>query len=115
MTASTLAEPTVYTASDLERLSDAGYHFELIQGGLHEMAPPGGTHGSSTSRLATFVGILVIDKVLGETFVAETGFNAVRSERIGHIGRWECAAGLFCSSRPPFSAELSRSGAAVTG
>ena len=74
MTVSTLAKPTVYTAADLERLSDQGYRYELIQGGLHEMAPPGGTHGSSTSRLATFVSILVIDKDLGETFAAETGF-----------------------------------------
>ncbi len=38
------------------------------------MAPPGGPHGSSTSRLSVFVGVIVINQDLGETFAAETGF-----------------------------------------
>lgn len=74
MTVSTQARPTVYTAKDLERLSDEGYHYELIKGELHEMAPPGGTHGNSTSRLSTFVSYIVIEQDLGETFAAKTGF-----------------------------------------
>jgi Uma2 family endonuclease len=39
----------------------------------------GGTHGNSTSRLATFVGILVINKDLGEIFAAQTGFLVSRA------------------------------------
>lgn len=74
MTVSTQARPTVYTAKDLERLSAEGFHYELVKGELHEMAPPGGTHGSSTSRLSTFVSYIVIEQDLGETFAAETGF-----------------------------------------
>ena len=74
MTAVTLAPPAVHTAQDLERLSDQGRHYELIRGELREMTPPGGMHGSSTSRLSTYVGYLVIDQELGETFAAETGF-----------------------------------------
>jgi Uma2 family endonuclease len=74
MISSTLTRPALHTAQDLERLSAQGYHYELIKGELHEMAPPGGTHGSTTSRLSVFVGSLVIDKDLGETFAAETGF-----------------------------------------
>ncbi|MGI4790717.1 MAG: Uma2 family endonuclease [Janthinobacterium lividum] len=78
MAVSTLTKSDVHTAEDLERLSAQGDHYELIKGELREMAPPGGTHGSSTSRLSIFVGALVIDKDLGETFAAETGFLVSR-------------------------------------
>jgi len=74
MAVSAPAKPALQTAEDLERLSALGYHYELIRGELREMAPPGGPHGSSTSRLSVFVGMIVIDRDLGETFAAETGF-----------------------------------------
>ncbi len=74
MAVSAPVRPTLQTAADLERLSAQGYHYELIKGELREMAPPGGPHGSSTSRLSVFAGIIVIDQDLGETFAAETGF-----------------------------------------
>ena len=73
------AKPALQTAEDLERLSALGYHYELIKGELREMAPPGGTHGSSTSRLSVFVGMIVINQDLGETFAAETGFLVGRN------------------------------------
>lgn len=79
MTTATLTKPALHTAEDLERLSAQGYHYELITGELREMAPPGGSHGSTTSRLTILVGILVIDKDLGETFAAETGFLVGRN------------------------------------
>lgn len=68
MTVSITTKPAVYTAQDLERLSAQGHHYELVTGELREMAPPGGTHGSSTSRLSLLVGYVVFDKDLGETF-----------------------------------------------
>jgi len=74
MSAATLTASKVFTARDLEGLSAQGYHYELIQGELHSMVPPGGMHGSSTSRLSIFAGRLIIDQDLGETFTAETGF-----------------------------------------
>ena len=79
MAVSAPVRPTLQTAEDLERLSAQGYHYELIKGELREMAPPGGPHGSSTSRLSVFVGIIVIDQDLGETFAAETGFLVGRN------------------------------------
>lgn len=75
MTASTLAQSAVYTAADLERLSDQGYHYELIKGELREMAPPGGTHGSTSSRITYYVSALVYEQDLGDVFAAETGFR----------------------------------------
>lgn len=62
------------TADDLERLSAAGYHYELLQGELHPMTPAGGEHGNSTGRLTTRLQVCVDDGDLGEYFVAETGF-----------------------------------------
>lgn len=79
MTVPTQARPTVYTAADLERLSAQGHHYELVKGELREMAPPGGTHGSSTSRLSLLVGYVIFDRELGETFAAETGFLVSRN------------------------------------
>ncbi len=50
MSAATLEKPKVYTAKDLERLSDQGYHYELVRGELREMSPSGGPHGTASSR-----------------------------------------------------------------
>ena len=74
MTAVTLAPPVVYTARDLERLSDQGHHYELVKGELRPMSPSGGPHGSATSRISFYVNGLVYGDELGETFAAETGF-----------------------------------------
>ncbi len=79
MAIATLEKPAVHTAEDLERLSNQGFRYELIKGELRPMTPPGGSHGSTTSRLTILVGILVIDKDLGETFAAETGFLVARN------------------------------------
>lgn len=78
MTVTAPAQPAVYTAADLERLSDEGHHYELIQGELREMALRGGTHGSTSSRIAYYGGT-VYEQDLGETFAAETGFLVSRN------------------------------------
>ncbi len=74
MTAATLAPPKLYTARDLERLSDEGFHYELVRGELRPMSPSGGPHGSATSRISFYVSGLVYGDNLGEAFAAETGF-----------------------------------------
>ncbi len=55
MTVSTLTKPAVYTAADLERLSDEGHRYELIRGELRPMSPSGGPHGDATSRVSFYV------------------------------------------------------------
>ncbi len=79
MTVSIATKPAVYTAKDLERLSDEGYHYELIKGELREMAPLGGTHGSASSRIAYYVSAIVYEQDLGDVFAAETGFLVSRN------------------------------------
>jgi Uma2 family endonuclease len=78
MTSSTIAtwaEPVRWTADDLLRLSDAGFHFELVQGELVRMAPTGGSHGLRTGRLHGVLSAYVGTNGLGEIAAAETGFD----------------------------------------
>lgn len=74
MTAATLAPPKLYTARELERLSDQGFHYELVRGELRPMSPSGGPHGDATSRISFYVNGIVYGGDLGLTFAAETGF-----------------------------------------
>jgi len=74
MTASTLTQPGTYTVRDLERLSDQGHHYELVQGELYKVSPSGGPHGPATSRVVFHVTGHIYANALGETFPAETGF-----------------------------------------
>jgi Uma2 family endonuclease len=66
--------PQYYTAEDLERLSTAGYRYELVRGELKAMSPAGGRHGSRTKRLDHWLSSHVYQHDLGECFTAETGF-----------------------------------------
>ncbi len=74
MSAATLEKPKLFTADDLDRLSDQGFRYELIQGKLRQMSPSGGPHGSASSRVSFYVNAIVYSDDLGETFAAETGF-----------------------------------------
>ena len=74
MTAVTLAPPKLYTARDLERLSDKGYRYELIKGELREMSPTGAPHGKASNRIAFYASGHIYGNDLGEGFAAETGF-----------------------------------------
>ena len=73
MAAATQPLEKLYTASDLERLSEQGFRYELIEGKLCEMSPTGGSHGSATSRLAFHVQYYVYERDLGECFSSEVG------------------------------------------
>lgn len=72
--ASTLIQTRTYTAADLERLSDQGYHYELIKGELRPLSPTGGPHGKASNRIAFYANGHIYGNALGEGFAAETGF-----------------------------------------
>jgi Uma2 family endonuclease len=78
MTVSAQTKPALYTAEDLEHLSDEGHHYELIKGELRPMSPSGGPHGDATSRVSFYVNGVVYGDDLGMTFAAETGFFVER-------------------------------------
>lgn len=63
----------LFTANDLFELGpDAPY--ELIEGELIEVNPPGGIHGEVAARLTIFVGSFVLSQKLGKVFSNDTGF-----------------------------------------
>ena len=41
------AETVLFTADDLARLPDDGWQYELVEGRLVRMPPPGAAHGES--------------------------------------------------------------------
>ena len=73
----TTAETTtgLMTADELLRLDVRG---ELIRGVFCEMSPGGGRHGRVGMRLGIYVGAFVLERRLGTTFNAETGFRLER-------------------------------------
>ncbi len=65
---------TLLTAEDLLHLPDTGCCLELVEGELLEMPPAGGMHGKATIRIGGLLDSYALDKGLGHTFGAETGF-----------------------------------------
>ena len=62
------------TADELLMLPDDGKRYELIEGVLNEMSPPGTTHGLTAMRAGAILFNFVHQRELGEVFAAETGF-----------------------------------------
>ena len=62
------------TADELLMLPDDGKRYELIEGVLNEMSPPGTTHGLTAMRAGALLFNFVYQRDLGEVFAAETGF-----------------------------------------
>ena len=79
MSATPEAGPRLYTGADLERLSDAGYRYELIRGELREMAPAGGRHGGVNALIALQLEMYIVKHRAGRFFSAETGFYLGRN------------------------------------
>jgi Uma2 family endonuclease len=63
------------TAEELMQLPDDGFRYELIDGELEKMPPPGSPHGRIAFRLSVFLGQFILDHGLGEGFATETGFK----------------------------------------
>lgn len=71
------AEKTM-TADELIRMKDDGWRYELVEGELRKMSPPGSQHGAIAYDLGLQLGLFVIQKNLGRVFAAETGFLVSR-------------------------------------
>ena len=67
-------QASLVTAADLLNLTDDQYRYELVRGELRKVVPAGADHGQRTSRLDRYLGLIVDEHNLGETFVGDTGF-----------------------------------------
>ncbi|HEX6648621.1 MAG TPA: Uma2 family endonuclease [Pyrinomonadaceae bacterium] len=65
----------IMTAEELMELPDDGFRYELINGELQKMPPPGLPHGRIALRLCVYLGQFVLDHGLGEAFATDTGFK----------------------------------------
>ncbi len=83
------AQPTEaadWTVDMLERLTDDGWLYELVEGRVVRMPPPGPNQGLYESRIDRRLGAYVEEHNLGETYVGETGWDlARRGERKGTV------------------------------
>ena len=66
--------PYPMTAEGLARLPDDGWLYELVNGRLVRMPPPGGEHGDLALELGAALRIYVKTHQLGRVLAAETGF-----------------------------------------
>ena len=73
-----LTVATDWTADMLERLPDDGWRYELFEGRILRMPPPGTDHGNLEARLSRRLGNYVEDHRLGETYVGESGWDLTR-------------------------------------
>lgn len=68
------------TAEEFLRFAgEPGKRYELIDGGMIEMAPAGAQHGAIAYRIGHLIGNYVFAHSLGELYTAETGFVLRRS------------------------------------
>jgi Uma2 family endonuclease len=66
------------TAEQLEKMSEPGVRFELVEGEIRRMTPAGFEHGTIASRLLSMLENYVRQHDLGKTCAAETGFLLTR-------------------------------------
>ena len=66
-------------ADDLFRLQDDGHRYELLDGGLVEMAPTGGKHGRASAKVAQLLLNHVEPDDLGEVLSNEPGIVLQRN------------------------------------
>ncbi|HYU31616.1 MAG TPA: Uma2 family endonuclease [Thermoanaerobaculia bacterium] len=68
------ATPNLLTANDLLRMPGDGWRYELVQGELHRLPPPGYRHGRTASRIGSSLSSHAEKLDLGVVLAAETGF-----------------------------------------
>jgi Uma2 family endonuclease len=92
-------EIRTFTADDLLRLPDDGYHrYELVEGRLLTMTPAGGEHGLVAGRIHVALGAYVEQARLGVVVSADTGFklasrpDTVRAPDVAFVGRERIAS-----------------------
>lgn len=73
-----VVEKKLLTAEDLFRLPDEGRRYELLDGELHEMTPPGGEHGLIQARLPQQLLNLVEERGLDVLVGGEVGVVLAR-------------------------------------
>lgn len=73
-----MATQTAMTGEDLWRLSDSGKYYELVQGELRQMSPPGMEHGERAVRIGRLLDEFVEEHELGRVGV-ESGFYLARN------------------------------------
>ena len=76
--APTTGTKKIITADDLLAMSSKG-RYELTEGRLIEMSPPGSEHGLIANAINYFITDCVRRKKLGKVFAAETGFRLSRN------------------------------------
>jgi Uma2 family endonuclease len=62
------------TAEQLEKMSEPGVRFELVEGEIRKMSPAGREHGRIALRIGALLDRHVQENDLGEAYAAETGF-----------------------------------------
>jgi Uma2 family endonuclease len=81
------------TAEELLRMPEDGYRYELVEGELHQMAPPGFLHGMIGNDLSWRLAQYVQANGLGVVLAAETGFilgrnpDTVRAPDIAFVSK----------------------------
>jgi Uma2 family endonuclease len=73
-----MATPTVMTGEDLLRMPGNGKYYELVQGKLRQVSPPGMEHGERAVRIGRLLDEFVEDHELGRVGV-ESGFYLNRN------------------------------------
>lgn len=63
------------TAADLERMPHDGFRYELVDGVIRKLMPPGFEHGNRAMRIGVPLGSFVYANELGLVLAAETGFK----------------------------------------
>ena len=75
------AQPTVaadWTADMLERLPADGWCYELVEGRVVRMPPPGPEHGRIEVNICLALALYIRAEGLGEVYVGETGWDLTR-------------------------------------
>ncbi len=74
-----IVQTPLMTAEDLAQLPEDGWHYELVEGVLHQMAPAGEEHGGVIFTVTVSLGNYINTHKSGKGYGAETGFILTRN------------------------------------